>query len=261
MTPPPRYERYVAIGDSSTEGLDDPDESGRYRGWADRLAERVAQAQGSLLYANLAIRGRSTRQVLDEQLQPALDMAPDLATVFTGTNDVVSRRFDPVQVAADILEMQNALVATGATVLTINLPDLSSVMPVARLVRERVARLNDDIRGICAETGVILVDLAAYPVAGDPRLWSEDRLHANSDGHARIAWGLAQALGVPGTPEGWDEPLPLPPPRSLAGVVGAELSWLRRYLAPWLWRHLWGRSSGDGLHPKRPELAPVRLES
>ncbi len=52
------YERYVAIGDSSTEGLDHPDGQGGYRGWANRLAEQVAAAQGgSLLYANLAIRG------------------------------------------------------------------------------------------------------------------------------------------------------------------------------------------------------------
>lgn len=255
-----RFERYVAIGDSSTEGLDDPDGRGRYRGWADRFAERIARTQGSLLYANLAIRGRHTREVLDQQLQPALDMEPDLATVFTGTNDVVSRRFDPEAVAADVREMQTALVASGATVLTINLPDMSSVMPVARLVRERVERLNEDIRQICAETGVLLVDLAAYPIASDPRLWSKDRLHANSDGHARIAWGLADALGLPGTPPGWDEPLPDPPLRTLPGVVVAEASWLGRYLLPWLWRHLWGRSSGDGLDPKRPRLTPVHVD-
>jgi len=37
-----RFERYVALGDSTTEGLEDPDGRGGYRGWADRLAERVA---------------------------------------------------------------------------------------------------------------------------------------------------------------------------------------------------------------------------
>ena len=58
---PKRYERYVAIGDSTSEGLDDPDGRGGYRGWANRLAERLAELQGSVLYANLAIRGRTTR--------------------------------------------------------------------------------------------------------------------------------------------------------------------------------------------------------
>ncbi len=53
-----RFKRYVAIGDSSTEGLQDPDGAGGYHGWANRLAERVAQAQGGLLYANLGVRGK-----------------------------------------------------------------------------------------------------------------------------------------------------------------------------------------------------------
>ena len=40
-------------------------------------------------------------------------------------------------------------------------------------------------------------------------------------------------------------------------IIGAELSWGRRFLVPWIWRHLRGRSSGDGISAKRPELAPV----
>ncbi|HEX7808937.1 MAG TPA: GDSL-type esterase/lipase family protein, partial [Thermoanaerobaculia bacterium] len=86
-----RYERYVAIGDSTSEGLDDPDGHGGYRGWANRLAERIAAQQGSLLYANLAVRGRTTRQILDQQLALAVAMKPDLATVVAGTNDVLRR--------------------------------------------------------------------------------------------------------------------------------------------------------------------------
>ena len=94
MTEPRRFERYVAIGDSSTEGLDDPDGHGGYRGWANRLAEKVAEAQGPLLYANLAVRGRSTHRILEEQLGRAVAMRPDLVTLFSGTNDVVRRRFE-----------------------------------------------------------------------------------------------------------------------------------------------------------------------
>ena len=61
-----RFERYVALGDSSTEGLDDPDGRGGYRGWADRLAERIAAHQGGLAYANLGVRGRCAREVRAE---------------------------------------------------------------------------------------------------------------------------------------------------------------------------------------------------
>src|SRR5438552_16003088 len=120
---PRRFERYVAIGDSSTEGLDDPDGQGGYRGWSLRLAERIAGIQGTLLYANLAIRGRTTHQIRDQQLKPALAMRPDLATVFSGTNDVLALRFDARAVAQDIEAMLRALRAGGATVLSFTLPD------------------------------------------------------------------------------------------------------------------------------------------
>ena len=252
-----RFERYVAIGDSSTEGLDDPDGRGGFRGWADRLADQVAATGGGLLYANLAIRGRRTREILDEQLAPALAMRPDLATLFAGTNDVVARDFDAAAVTGDIATMQRALVDTGATVLTFTLPDLASVMPMARRIGPRLRDLNARLREVAAGNGVRLVDFEEHPVAGDPRLWSDDRLHANAAGHARIAAALAEALDLPRSDGSWREPLPpLPAPGPL-DAARREVVWFRRYFVPWLWRHARGRSSGDGRTAKRPELRPV----
>src|SRR5690242_16188799 len=115
------FERYVAIGDSTTEGLDDPDGAGGYRGWANRLAERIAAAQGALLYANLAVRGKRARAIRDEQLAPAVAMRPDLATVVAGMNDLLSLDFDARRIAGDVGEMQRALVDRGAVVVTFTL--------------------------------------------------------------------------------------------------------------------------------------------
>jgi lysophospholipase L1-like esterase len=252
--------RYVAIGDSSTEGLDDPDGMGGFRGWANRLAERIAAAQGEVLYANLAVRGRSTRQIRETQLAPALAMRPDLVTLFSGTNDVVRRGFDPARVAGDVREMHRALIGQGATLLTFTLPDLAPVMPAARWIAPRVELLNRILREVSAESGALLVDLASHPVATDPRLWSDDRLHANSLGHERIAAALAQALGLPDTDLSWSEPLPVLPPTGLTARLASELRWARRYFMPWVWRHLHGRSSGDGRQPKRPKLELLKPE-
>jgi hypothetical protein len=130
-------------------------------------------------------------------------------------------------------------------------------MPLARLLGDRVFRLNDAIRDACKNSGAILCDLAAYPVASDPRLWSDDRLHANSIGHARIADALAHALGLPGVDASWSNPLPTRPAPTMMGGVRAELAWARNHLLPWIWRHLHGRSSGDGITAKRPTLTPV----
>ena len=252
-----RFERYVAIGDSSTEGLDDPDGNGGYRGWANRLAEQIARQQGALLYANLGIRGRTTRQIRDEQLPAALAMRPDLVTLFTGTNDVIRPRFDPGSTGRDVLEMQRALIAQGATVLGFTLPDLSPVLPLARPIARRVRALNDALRSASAASGALLADFALHSVGSDPRLWSDDRLHANSAGHARIAAALAWRLGLPGTDETWTQPLPPLGRRGWCAVVAAEVRWGREHFLPWAWRHLRGRSSGDGRSPKRPALAPV----
>ncbi len=252
------FQRYVAIGDSSTEGLEDPDGGGGYRGWANRLAEHIAREQGSLLYANLGIRGRRTRQIRDEQLEPSLAMRPDLVTLFAGTNDLVRPSFDAEVVAADIGYMQRKHIEAGATVLSFTLPDLGGVMPLGRLVAPRVERMNVALRRVSESTGAILVDFAAHRVASDRRLWHEDRLHANSLGHERIAAALAHALGLAGFDDSWARPLP-PESKTFGRRVASELGWTRRYLLPWVWRHLQGRSTGDGCKAKRPELGPVDL--
>lgn len=74
--PRPYFSRYVALGDSSTEGIDDPDGAGGYRGWSQRLAERIHALQGNLLYANLGVRGLTTVQVRERQLAPPSPCVP-----------------------------------------------------------------------------------------------------------------------------------------------------------------------------------------
>ena len=81
--------RYVAIGDSQTEGLNDFGDDGQPRGWADRFAESLSGRQPGLLYANLAVRGKRTAEIRRDQLDAALALAPDLVTVVSGVNDVV----------------------------------------------------------------------------------------------------------------------------------------------------------------------------
>jgi lysophospholipase L1-like esterase len=253
----PRFERYVAIGDSTVEGLDDPDGKGGYRGWADRLAAKIAAEQGSVLYANLGIRGRTTHQIRQEQLDPAVAMRPELVALVSGTNDLLRPRFDPVALRDDVEAMQGTLTGLGATVITFTLPDLGDVMPLARIARRRLLQMNQIIRDAGSKTGAIVCDFAAYPVASDPRLWSDDRLHANTSGHARIADALADHLGLADANRSWSAPLPDAPPSRSTERLRADVAWMRRHLLPWLWRHSQGRSSGDGITPKLPRLTLI----
>ncbi|MEV1204327.1 SGNH/GDSL hydrolase family protein [Microbispora rosea] len=249
--------RYVALGDSQTEGLGDGDPA-RPRGWADRLAERLTAVDPEVTYANLAVRGRLAGEVRAEQLAPALALRPHLVTVVAGVNDLIRPRFDAAGVAGHLEAMFAALTTADVRVATLTFPDVGKIAPIARPLRSRVFDLNDRIRAAAARHGVVVAETAYHTVCTDPRLWSADRLHASPLGHERIAAAVAHALGLPGSDDGWT--LPLHPPIDPAGwrAVGAEVRWAGSFLGPWLVRRLLGRSSGDGRTAKRPALLPVR---
>jgi lysophospholipase L1-like esterase len=253
------YRRYVAIGDSTTEGLDDPYPDGRFRGFADRLAGDLALLEPDLLYANLAVRGRLAGQVRAEQLEPALALQPDLASVVAGLNDTLRGDFDLDATAGEIEAMLVALRAAGADVITMTFPDPVKVNPIARLAKARMVALNARIREVAERTGSHVVDLERTPVASDPRLWSVDRLHANPEGHRRIAAAAAHLLGLPDAGDAWSAALPPTMRRGMRHALTAEVTWAARYFLPWVIRRARGRSSGDGIVAKRPELAPVEL--
>ncbi|MEU8759236.1 SGNH/GDSL hydrolase family protein [Streptomyces sp. NPDC048659] len=258
--PGSRYLRYVALGDSQTEGVGDGDDTRGLLGWADRLAGLLGQHSPDLRYANLAVRGRLAGQVRAEQLGPALALRPDLASVVAGVNDLLRPRFDADEVAGHLEAMFAALTAQGAHVVTLTFPDLTRLIPAARPVAPRIAAVNARIREVARPHGVTVVETGHHPVVTDPRLWSPDRLHASPLGHARIAAAVAQALALPGSDDSWTYPLPPPAVRPPTGprAAVAELAWLGSFLAPWIGRRLRGRSSGDGRTAKYPDLKPVR---
>lgn len=252
------YLRYVALGDSQTEGVGDGDDTSGLRGFADRFAEHLTAVNPGLRYANLAVRGRLAGQVRAEQLAPALALRPDLVTVVAGVNDLLRPRFDAGEVAGHLEEMFAAFTAAGAHVVTVTFPDLGEMAPLARPLGSRVTGLNDRVRAAAARHGVTVAEIAAQPVATDPRLWSADRLHVSPLGHARIAAALAEAVRLPGSDDSWTLPLP---PRAAPGrlrAAEAELRWAAGFLGPWIGRRLRGRSSGDGRTAKRPDLLPLR---
>ncbi|MFM9373663.1 SGNH/GDSL hydrolase family protein [Streptomyces sp. Da 82-17] len=257
---PQPYVRYVALGDSQTEGLGDGDETVGLRGWADRLAEQLAAHSPELTYANLAVRGRLAGQVRAEQLDAALALRPDLATVVAGVNDVLRPRCDVDAVAGHLEAMFAALTAQGARVATLTFPDPAGLTPLARPLSPRVAALNDRIRTAAHRHGVVVAETHRHPVVADPRLWSPDRLHASPLGHLRIAAAVAHALALPGSDATWTHPLEPAERPSAVRVLAAEVRWTADFLGPWLRRRLTGHSSGDGHTAKRPQLTPVRRE-
>lgn len=247
--------RYVALGDSTVEGLMDPGHDGVYVGWADRLAQHLKRQHPELLYANLAVRGRLASEVRADQLAPALAMKPDIAVAVAGVNDVLRPSFDPARLRDDLFAIHAAVADAGARVVTFTMPDMGSVAPIAIALRGRFATLNAITHELAARFGTIVVDLASEPIASHPALWDDDRLHGNSEGHRRIALALAEGLGVP-LEDDWRAPLP-DVARHLPHVLLGEVRWVITHLLPWAVRHARGQSSGDVVTAKRPELMPV----
>ncbi len=225
--------RLVAIGDSTVEGLEDPGPDGVYLGWADRFAGHLDAIHPGLLYANLAVRGQTARAGRETQLQPALALAPDFAVVVAGVNDVLRPRLDRAALCDDLHTMHAKLAATGARVLTLTMPDMARVAPLAVVLRRRLQFLNSVTYQCRDRYGSIIVDLASVPAASHPALWHTDRLHANSEGHRRIAAGLVEALGYEA--EDWRaDPAPAAQPTH-ARVALNEAAWAGSHLLPWAW--------------------------
>lgn len=249
------WHRYIALGDSFSEGLNDPDPArpGEYRGWADRLAEHLSAAAGrEVEYANLAIRGRLLPGVIDEQVPVALSAEPDLVSLIAGGNDLLRPGGDPDSIASLLEEAVVRLRAAGADVLLATGNDPRQT-PIIRRIRGRVAVFNANIWSIAARHGAFVLDQWGSAWLQDFRMWDADRIHLTSEGHRRMALAAATALGVPVVDAGdWRTPLPPLPPRPLRTAVGEEAAWVRGFVAPWVGRRLRGTSSGDGRTAKRP---------
>ncbi|WP_122818995.1 SGNH/GDSL hydrolase family protein [Nocardioides pantholopis] len=263
------FHRYVALGDSFTEGVGDPDPDrpNGLRGWADRVAEVLARraetAGADFGYANLAIRGRKLDGIIAEQVEPAIALQPDLVTLYAGANDILRPKVDLDGLAQRYDDAVARLAATGARIVLFTAFDPGSG-GVYGPVRGRFALYNEHVRAIADKHGALIADswrvahrLPEGVLANDPRMWDVDRMHLGPVGHQVVAIMVLDLLGIDhGLTHG---PLPevLPVPR--AERLRADAAWAREFLLPWVKRRVTGRSSGDGLEPKYPTPGRVSL--
>ena len=257
MSPQHPWTRYVAIGDSFTEGIGDPEgrSPGGHRGWADRVAEVLSDQTDDFAYANLAVRGRLLGQILDEQIEPAIELRPDLVTISAGGNDILRPGSDPDDVAARFEPGLVRLAGAGATVVMFTGADVGAT-PVLGRLRGKVAIYNENLRALAQKHDAVIADMWALRELGDPRMWAPDRLHLSPIGHHSVARMVLAALRVENDLEPY-HPEPLPP-RSWRQARGEDVSWAREYFGPWIVRRLRKQSSGDGVSPKRPTAGGVR---
>lgn len=259
MTTNHPWQRYVAIGDSFTEGIGDPEPGspGGNRGWADRVAEVLASNTTDFAYANLAVRGKLLAQIIAEQIEPAIALKPDLITISAGGNDVIRPGTEPDALARQFGAALQRLVDTGATVVVFTGVDVG-FSPVFSRLRGKVAIYNENLRREAKKRDALIADQWALTEVQDARMWDRDRLHLNALGHHTVARMVLDTLHVDNDLE------PMKPevlPRGTWRHARTEdLVWAREYFVPWVMRRIRRVSSGDNVLPKRPDAVPYRID-
>ena len=235
--------------------MSDEKRYGNYRGWADRVADVMATAHPDFTYANLAIRGKLVKQVIDEQITPALDQVTGPETLISfhaGANDVIRPGYKADVVLQQYADAVRRLAASGATILVFTvLERTGNTGRSAKMWEERFGAFNKNVRAVAEEVGAIVADANEEPAFSDRRFLAFDRLHLNAMGHDRVAQAVLEILELP-FDAGWREPLPpaKPEPKIMRALV--TTIWFITFALPWMWRRARGKSSGDGRSCKYP---------
>lgn len=249
------YTRFIACGDSFTEGMTDDFVEGQYRGWADRVADILASGSPDFTYANLAIRGKLVRQVVSDQVPVAMTFVTGKETVVSfhaGANDVLRPNYKQEIVLPLYAQAVSDLAASGATVLLFTvLERTGNTGKTADIWAARFSEFNKNVRAIAQEVGAVVADANEDSFMSDLRFLAKDRLHLNPMGHDRVAQGVLEVLGLPFAPQ-WRTPLPPAPAIPFLRRSLNYAQWFTSFLIPWMWRRVRGKSSGDGRSAKYP---------
>ncbi|MBK0418664.1 SGNH/GDSL hydrolase family protein [Leucobacter sp. CSA1] len=251
--------RYVAIGDSFTEGVGDEQPDGTVRGWADLVAQGLAQAAGEpIQYANLAIRGRLLGPIIAEQLEPALalDPAPTLVSFNGGGNDMLRPGTDLEWIATETRRALQRILDSGAEPLLLAGANPTGGLPGGERVRRKGDALVRSARELADTFGIPFADNWSDAELAGRQYWSHDRLHLAPVGHRRVASNVLRALGYEAPAEWVIQAASIPPPGR-----SEQLRYAREHVLPWIRRRLTGRSSGDGRTAKHPDwvwVEPLR---
>ena len=255
-----KYRRFIALGDSMTEGMSDEQVNGFYRGWADRTADVLATENSEFTYVNLAIRGKLLQQVIDDQipLVPKFVTGKDtLVSFHAGANDLLRPSYNPDLVLPKYQEAVRVLAATGCQLMLFTaIERVAKSGKMQDLWQARFSQFNKVVRDMATEVGGIVLEATADPEIGSRRFLDKDRLHLNPAGHHRVAQGVLQKIGGPHDAN-WRSDLPPLPSRSLVAKIYDDLRWFITFLIPWMSRRIRGVSSGDGRSPKHS--APIAL--
>lgn len=228
--------RFVALGDSLTQGVGDPVDGG-WRGWASLLADGVGSAERPAVFRNLAVSGALSRDVAEHQAPQALEFGPDIASVVVGVNDTLRRTFDIGRLTHHLDQVCGALAARGTVLLTACLPDPGAMfalpVPLARPLARRQHAVNAVVHALSDRYGAVHLHAADPAWVADRSMWSADRLHPGERGHRMLARSFHDLLSARGLVHG---PPPSTDPDRPRSTRAEALLWLATAGTGWVAR-------------------------
>ncbi|MDG0945942.1 MULTISPECIES: SGNH/GDSL hydrolase family protein [Bacillus] len=191
------WKRFVAIGDSFTEGIGDEVEGIALKSWVDHFVQLCVN---DIEYANFAKRGLVTKEIRSQQLEKALTFNPDLVSLIAGANDVLKGRWNHYAYKEDMKCMIDTLSKTGADIMIANLPDFTVRLPFStekkQVLKEQLLEVNEVILSLSREYKLHHIDFWNHHVVNDNTLWSKDFIHPNSKGYVKVAELIFSSLPV-----------------------------------------------------------------
>lgn len=191
------WKRFVAIGDSFTEGIGDEVEGITLKSWVDHFVQLCVN---DIEYVNFAKRGLVTKEIRLQQLEKALTFKPDLVSLIAGANDVLKGRWNHQAYKNEMEFMIDKLSKTDADIIIANLPDFTVRLPFSsekkQVIQEQLLEANDVIRSLSREYKLHHIDFWNHQLVNDNTLWSTDLIHPNSKGYVKVAELIFNSLPV-----------------------------------------------------------------
>lgn len=176
--------RYVALGDSLTEGVGTSDYQNSY---PSLLAQRLS-AQTNVELINLSRAGDTSTDVATNQLPQALAVKPEIVTVLIGINDIHNLK-SLAEFKANYTQIVAALKKNGARVYTLSIPYLGSgkivYFPYNFLLNLRTKQFNSVIKKISTDLRVSYIDL--YSLEKSANFYATDEFHPTDYGYQQWA--------------------------------------------------------------------------
>jgi acyl-CoA thioesterase I len=187
---------WIALGDSTAQGLGAPGPQGGYVGQTLTQLRRTTGRHWQVI--NLAVSGSLMRDVLAEQIpqlanaanQANEDDKPDLVTCGTGVNDILFS--PPAKLFADLRVLLNA-VPDNTVLLDLPLP-AGFWWIVGRMSVPYITRINRVIREVAEERNLPVAEVSTQFVAPWSGKFACDNFHPSQDGYRDWTRALLAAV-------------------------------------------------------------------